>query len=282
MLVGVLAACGSDAGEGSGAPSSTTASSTSAAGSSRFSVETCCGGLAADVYLPDRPAGAQVPVVVLVHGGAWIGGDRYGLAPLATALAESGAVVVSTANRLDDAHYPTMVDDVVCATRFAASRARSAGYHPEAVVVAGHSSGGHLAALAALTPDEHGNGCTEAPVGVDGLVGLAGVYDVREAADIAEPFFGTALADDPDRWTEGNPVERAGERPELAVLLLHGEDDAAVPTSVTTAFAQALQEGGHRVETTLVPGEDHLGIFQPSVAAPPIEQFLASLTSRGG
>src|SRR5689334_5359165 len=110
-------------------------------------------GVPADVYLPDGVSAA--PVVILVPGGAWLRADRTGLPPLARRLAREGIVAVNTTHRAvgTGAHFPQRVADVICSIDFAVHRAEQAGIAATAVVVLGHSSGAHLAALAALGGD---------------------------------------------------------------------------------------------------------------------------------
>ena len=111
-------------------------------------------GVAADVYLPD--ATGTVPLVVMVPGGAWIAADRSGLGPLAEQLAGDGIAVVNATHRPagGDVHFPGPVRDVVCSVDFAVARLRAAGLEPHPVVLLGHSTGAHLAALAVLATDE--------------------------------------------------------------------------------------------------------------------------------
>jgi acetyl esterase/lipase len=231
-------------------------------------------GLAADVYLPDRAGPA--PVVVLVPGGGWQSAERDGLAPLADRLAGAGMMAVNVTYRAadDGARLPAPVQDVDCAVRFAAARAVEVGVEPEPLLVLGHSAGAHLAALDALAGDRFGGACRWPPRQVDGLVGLAGPYDVARFSSAAGPLFGTAPADDPDRWRRGNPMTWVAQRPELAVLLAHGDSDELVPISSTRSFAAALREAGHPVREETVPGADHSAIYSAEVIAPTVIDWV--------
>ena len=44
-------------------------------------------------------------------------------------------------------------------------------------------------------------------------------------------------------WDAANPVLLADQRPDVPVLLLHGDADELVPTQFSTDFAAALQAG---------------------------------------
>jgi acetyl esterase/lipase len=233
-------------------------------------------GLHADLHLPEGVSVA--PVVVLVPGGAWRTADPEGFLPLARWLAGSGIVAVTTTHRAAAAggRFPEPVAQILCSIDFAVRRALEAGITPSAVVVLGHSSGGHLAALAALAGDRFRAPCPYPPARVDGFVGLAGAYDVARLPDVAEPLFGSTPATEPATWRDGNPltwVRREGQ-PRLRVLLAHGTADADLPPSFTTQFAHALRGAGHEVTVSMVEGADHHAIYAAQVVGPPIVAWL--------
>lgn len=237
-------------------------------------------GLSAHLFLPASPGG-PAPVVVMVPGGAWRTADPAGYEPLARFLAGEGATVVTVevGSAQDGSLYPAPVEDVLCAVAYAVDAAGAAGVEMETTVVVGHSSGAHLAALAALREDGSSPGCDHPPARIDGLVGLAGVYDVARLPALAYLLFGVPPEDDPDLWSEGNPLLRAGGRDDLPVLLLHGHADELVPVSFTTDFATALDGGGHDTEVTIVADADHHDIITPGFVGDPIRDWIEGLAA---
>jgi acetyl esterase/lipase len=235
-------------------------------------------GVAADVFLPAGHA-HRAPVVVLVPGGGWVSADRSGLRPLADTLTAHGMVAVAATYRTaqDHVRFPVPVSDVVCAVAFAVRRARAAGIAPGPVVVLGHSAGAQLAALAALAGPRFRGHCPYPAARVDGLVGLAGPYDVAALPDVAQPLFGASASSDPAIWRAGNPLTWVRQRPELRVLLVHGTADTTVPPSFTASFARRLRGAGHRVTVELVPGADHGAIYRPEVVAARIIPWISGL-----
>lgn len=235
-------------------------------------------GLDVDVYLPEQPG--IVPLVVMVPGGGWVTADRAGLGPLADQLADDGIAVVNATYRpaSADVHLPVPVQDVLCAVGFAVERVQSAGMDPRPVVVLGHSSGAHLAALAALAPDRFRGDCSFPPVAPDALVGLAGPYDVAALAAAAMPLFGVYPEEDPALWSEGNPMTWVAERPTLPVFVGHGDADQVVPLSFSLTFAEALERAGHPVHVERVPGADHDTIYHPDAIEGPLSTWILSLS----
>jgi acetyl esterase/lipase len=111
-----------------------------------------------DVYVPR--GGSGFPVVVFIHGGYWIAQDKDYFAPLVglygnvgRALARRGiGVVVLNYRLVPDVAFPEQLSDVVSAIRWTQDNVERYGGDPRRLVVAGHSAGGHMAALLALDP----------------------------------------------------------------------------------------------------------------------------------
>lgn len=285
LAAALLASCG---GSGSGSGSETPGAASPGTDES-LTVE-YAPGLTEDLYLPDQLATephdgrGRVPLVVLVPGGGWATADPTGLAGLASALADAGIAAAPTHLRAeeDGVTYPAPLEDVLCAVATAADRLRSRGFVPDPVAVLGHSSGAHLAALAVLAVDDYSPTCDAPAVEPDALIGLSGPYDISQVPEVASALVGTSPDDDPGSWAAANPVDRADLRPDVPVLLLHGDADETVPVEFTTQFADALEEGGHPTTVEVVPGVDHLGIFEADVAGPPIADWVLSLAGGAG
>jgi len=98
-----------------------------------------------DLYLParsDRP----LPVLVWVHGGAWLGGSKENCP--AVPLVARGYAVASINYRLSQhATFPAQIEDCKAAIRWL--RAHAGKYHLDAGHIGawGASAGGHLVAL---------------------------------------------------------------------------------------------------------------------------------------
>lgn len=97
-----------------------------------------------DIHLP---ADKQTPRLVMhIHGGGWVGGDRK--RNRALWLAEYGYAVASIEYRMShEGIFPTQIHDCKGALRWLRARADHYGYDASKVVVTGTSAGGHLAAL---------------------------------------------------------------------------------------------------------------------------------------
>jgi acetyl esterase/lipase len=140
-----------------------------------------------DVYVPR--GGSGFPVVVFIHGGYWIAQDKDYFAPLVglygnvgRALARRGiGVVVLNYRLVPDVAFPEQLSDVVSAIRWTQDNVERYGGDPRRLVVAGHSAGGHMAALLALDPARLRTGGVDAG-SIKGFAPLSPIFDLEDMA----------------------------------------------------------------------------------------------------
>ena len=120
-----------------------------------------------DVY---APAGAsRAPVLVYLHGGAWLRGSRLDVAYPAPALARRcAALVVPDFDNVAAVPLPGMIEQCRQAVAWTVKNAASFGGDPERVYLAGHSSGAHLASCVLL-----GHGA------IKGALLISGMYELH-------------------------------------------------------------------------------------------------------
>lgn len=101
-----------------------------------------------DLYLPKAETDNPLPVVVWVHGGAFVAGDKSGVANWAACLAAHGLAVAAVEYQwAPEAHWPAQVEQIgQCCRALAGDPRLDLGR----VVVAGDSAGAHMAAQFAL------------------------------------------------------------------------------------------------------------------------------------
>jgi acetyl esterase/lipase len=132
-----------------------------------------------DLFLPkDR---VDCPVVILVHGGAWMSGDNCccGLvSSVGDFLASQGLVAVLPNYRLSpDAKHPDHIQDLAQVFAWVNQHIEEYGGRPDQIFLVGHSAGGHLVSL--LTTDEkYLNAVHHQTADIKGVVALSGVYRI--------------------------------------------------------------------------------------------------------
>ncbi len=106
-----------------------------------------------DIYYPQTTYG-QWPAVMIVHGGAWMWGDKAISASLALqpGLTAIGFLVVSINYRLAPSFpWPSMIEDAKCAVRFLRAHAANYNLDPNRIGAVGDSVGGQIVLLLGLT-----------------------------------------------------------------------------------------------------------------------------------
>ena len=109
----------------------------------------------ADIYYPSKKVGPY-PVILWIHGGAYVGGDKKDLSIYATSLAAEGYAVVCMNYQLaPGAKYPTPVIQTGEAYEWLCDIAEEYSLDMERFVLAGDSAGAHIAAqFAAIQSNE--------------------------------------------------------------------------------------------------------------------------------
>ena len=232
-----------------------------------------------DVYRPERPA-EKAPVLLQIHGGGWMIGakEQQGI-PLMHHLAAKGWVCVAINYRLAprDA-FPAQIIDVKRAIAWIREHIEEYGGDPDYLAITGGSAGGHLAALAALTPDDkaYQPGFEEADTSVAVAVPHYGVYDLagstglRSAEQMRDRFLAPLVvkqtwAEAPEVFEAGTPLLRIG-RGAPDFFVLHGAHDSVVSVEQARLFVARLREAsGATVVYAELPGAQHAFDLFPSI-----------------
>jgi acetyl esterase/lipase len=232
-----------------------------------------------DIYRPAEDV-ENAPVLLQVHGGAWILGQKeeQGI-PLMQHLAAKGWVCVAINYRLSprDA-WPAQAVDVKKAIHWIRQHIASYGGDPDYIAITGGSAGGHLAALTALTPNTPGwqPGFEDADTSVQLAVPHYGVYDLagstgtKAATQLRDLFLAgwvmkKTWRDDPEVFEDASPVLRiTPEAPDFFVI--HGKHDSLVPVDQARQFVARLREVSKRsVVYAELPGAQHAFDIFPSI-----------------
>ncbi|CAH0478850.1 unnamed protein product [Peronospora belbahrii] len=233
-----------------------------------------------DVYGVDE--GVAKPVLIFMHGGAWSFGHKWQYALVGKYLATQGfQVVVMNYRTFPNGSVMDMIEDVENAVFWVAENCHLLGGNPCKLFLSGHSSGGHVAALALLKSGLRlaGNdkkAVKEKEIGnyVHGFIGLAAPYDVLdhytfESERIVGPLKGVHEISSmkPAMLGVGNfekhsPTELVKEARNRAFslptfYLLHGDNDMVVPSSASKKFAVNLRKAGQIAVYCEVPNCTH-------------------------
>ncbi len=233
-----------------------------------------------DIYRPRASQRSDAPVLLQVHGGGWTIGnkDQQGI-PLMLHMAARGWVCVAINYRLSPRDpFPAHIIDVKRSIAWIREHIAEYGADPSFLAVTGGSAGGHLTALAALTPNdpEYQPGFEDADTTVQAAVPFYGVYDFagatgsRRAQQMRDRFLGPrVLFRDPRREIEhferASPLLRVNpDAPPMFVI--HGTHDSLVEVTQARDFVSRLREvSKHEVAYAELPGTQHAFDVFPSI-----------------
>ena len=101
-----------------------------------------------DVYRPKDKGGKELPVIVSVHGGAWVYGDKERYQYYCMNLAQRGFAVVNFTYRLAPEYkFPSPLEDTNLVFTWVLSNAEEYGFDISHIFAVGDSAGGHLLGL---------------------------------------------------------------------------------------------------------------------------------------
>jgi len=215
-----------------------------------------------DVYRPQGQGEGPFPVLVFLHGGGFVRGDKAERENLGRYFARHGIVTMLPNYRLaPESQWPAGAEDAAAALAWCRAHTAEHGGDPARIFLGGESAGAVHAATAALVRRFGASGA-----GIAGAILASGVYNV-ELELKARRQFGTPT---PDPRNDAYFGTDAGGYRERSVL--HLADAAPFPLLITYAeldppqmqvqtgqlFAELVTEHGFDPELKVVPAHNHL------------------------
>ena len=194
-----------------------------------------------------------VPLLAFIHGGYWQALDKSDYSYLAPAFVDRGIAFASLNYSLAPAaDIGTMIGQVRCALAWLHKNAGAHGIDPGRIIVAGHSAGGHLAAMA-LSTDWPGFEAGLPGGLLAGGCSISGVYDLEP---VRLSYHNEVLKIPADRaagWSPLHTLPKAA--PPLIVAV--GAEETAEFRRQHAEYATAWQDRGLRLVDVPLPGRHH-------------------------
>lgn len=228
-----------------------------------------------DIYLPPDTKKA-LPLVVWIHGGAWMVNDKYAdmsyMKNTVKSFIDSGYALASINYRYStDSIFPAQIRDCNAAIEFLYQHAGNYHINKNKIAVIGFSAGGHLASLLALSNNNHIKAFQKSPVH----------FKINVALDFYGPSDFIMLANNPDTAINNmrNPVAillgaLAVDKPAVAkaaspvtyvdkddppFVIVQGEKDESVPNTQSKILHSWLTINGVKNDLIIVPNAPHYG-----------------------
>lgn len=236
-----------------------------------------------DIYFPDNLSAKPLPVIISIHGGAFMYGNKDDLRqePMLKGIYHGYAVVSIDYRLSGEALFPALIFDCKAAVRFIRAKADIFGFDPDRVGVWGPSAGGYLAAMLGtsanapeledLTMGNESSSCA-----VQAVVDWCGptadfltMDDEIRLNTIGEPMHSNELS--PESRLMGCRIEDIPDKVRLAspmtyihkdippFLIQHGAADPIIPVQQSVRFAEniAAIAGRERVQLDIIEGMGH-------------------------
>lgn len=222
-----------------------------------------------DLYLPKDRSPENTPLLILIHGGGWIEGDKKDFTPFVSEIQKRfpNYAIANVNYRLhkfgsnftNGIHpFPTQEQDVARAVKALRDQSAIEGYSDTTIALLGASAGGHLALMNAYKNTDPVK--AKAVISFFGPTELVNFYNNTNSNPLAKSLLasltGTTPADNILPYRLNSPVEFVFPS-SSPTLLFHGGQDLVVHSSQSTTLRQKCIENGVPVEYYFYPNESH-------------------------
>ena len=203
-----------------------------------------------DVYLPATRDKQNTPMIIMIHGGSWVQGDKddfngFGVDSFFTA---NGCAVVNMNYRLDSKYqYPAPVDDIGMVMEYVKQKAAGWKVNPDRICLMGRSVGSHLALIYAYSRNNDNR--------IKVVMDFFGPTDLTDSTVAYDPLglnvtymLGPYITNK-QLWQDASPVHyMAGAVP---TIIFHGMADSLVYFKQAQILTDSLSSRG--IPALLVP-----------------------------
>jgi acetyl esterase/lipase len=227
-----------------------------------------------DIYLPPNAKG-KVPVVIFIHGGGWLGNDKYAdigyMKKTVAEIVDSGYALASIDYRFStQAIFPAQMQDCNRAISFLFDNADKYGLDKNRFAVMGFSAGGHLASMVGLSKnnnvEEFFMPSTTRSFNFKGVVDFYGPAELILFPGNDDPkspeslLIGATPLSRPDLAKVASPVTYV-DKNDPPFLILHGEKDDLVSNKHSQLLSSWLTVAGVKNELVIVKDAPHFGVM---------------------
>ena len=236
----------------------------------------------------DLYKGTSDKVLVWIHGGGWLYGDRRAERWIKRFqnhfIDHQDFNVYMVGYRVGEATAPNAVDDVICAYKKIISDASLRNLSTDDIVVAGASAGGHLALMVGLSTNYENKECAE-EISPKAIINIFGITEIKEtskfldetkffkASNYVKGWIGpdSSLDEISDILSPINLLDEI----DLNVLTIHGTKDRWVPYNQAVLLDQKLGEQ-HQLLTIDGGGHYYFSDEEDEIIRQTISSFLKS------
>jgi acetyl esterase/lipase len=212
-----------------------------------------------DVYYPSDTTKWH-DVFVFIHGGSWKNGKKDSYRFLAKNMVRRGFVAVMINYRLSpNVKYESMVADCNAAVDWVTNNISSFGGDPDKITIAGHSAGGHLAAMVAMNKSR-----SQMPTYKVVLIDAFGLnmysYFNSYHNDYAKSLY-SIFSNDSSNWKKASPLYRVKPQIKTEFLVLAGSKTYPAILHSSEEFSNRVRAMGGVADYHVVARKKHIGMI---------------------
>lgn len=205
-----------------------------------------------DLYISEQTG--SKPLIVFVHGGAWVHGDKSAYKFVGEAFTRFGYDVAVLNYHLAPKHkFPSYIDDLALALGYLEAQQAKLGISTQNIALMGHSSGAFNVASLLYHPQRYSWAVKK---NIKALIGISGPYHFDYKGDpLAQDAFDQSVP-----YQEVMPYYFV-EKNQIQHYLFIAEKDHVVKNSNTLDLQQKLQQVGNHCEVKVIPNTGHIAIM---------------------
>lgn len=216
-----------------------------------------------DIYLPANRDASDTKVILFIHGGSWIGGDKSEFTEAIKAIQTKlpDYAIFNMNYRLLNYNaraFSDQMSDIKSALNFIESKADEYKINANKICLVGASAGAHLALLQAYKNNSAGK--IKAVVDLFGPTDLKDLYNnhpvPQQVRYVLTSLLGKSPATNATLYHRSSPVNFVTAQ-SVPTCIFHGTHDMIVPISQSNSLKAKLLANNVKVEMTAYAAEGH-------------------------
>lgn len=224
-----------------------------------------------DIYGPKKVLKGGSPVILYVHGGSWVYGDKSipdVISPVLDSFREEGFTIISTSYELMSGEeiFDKQISDVKDTIRWIHKNKEVYGFNTNEIGVIGTSSGAHLSLMATYSEDDEFEGAEEleeyssevkyvidffGPTDLNTLDLSEASWDINQVIKSAEE-----RSSKEEIFNKYSPINYVKEDMPKT-LIIHSKADNLVPYDNSVRLYDKLESTGNKVELLTLESSNH-------------------------
>ncbi|MAW94400.1 MULTISPECIES: alpha/beta hydrolase [unclassified Leeuwenhoekiella] len=211
-------------------------------------------------------------VLIFVHGGNWNSGNKETYSVLGRNFARKDYVTVVPGYTLSPyVNYDGMTQEIAEAIKWTHENIAQYGGKPDRIFVMGHSAGGHLVALATMSPNYLNNPDYIKGIILNDAAGLDMYEYLQENPPTSEDYYDVTWTKNPEEWKKASPFYYLDEKTP-PILMFLGTKTYPSLYYYNDLFYQKLKEYQPEAELIIL-NKNHTSM---------VTQFFSPISSRFG